>query len=143
MLLFADHTAISWTEYGIVGTILIFIGYCIMWAGRQLLGRDGILPKVADRHIKFVGSIEDAVIKNAATHEALLNAQQDQVNVSQQINGNLDALLDHHSDPNNPANNCRLQSAMLVTLDIFEKFADKLQIDINPELIQLRTKLAP
>jgi len=82
------------SDTGTVAILLfLLLGFAIVialgmaWAGKRLLGQDGIVPKIATAHIQFLQRLEDALNKN-------VDCQRDHAMTAKKIDSTLKRLLE-------------------------------------------------
>jgi len=119
-------------QIGITGVIILFIGLCVAWLGRRLLGENGMLTKVADRHVAFVDRTEDLMDES-------LKLQAKAVEVSVTMAETIAEAGEAHHQIRKQTKQFR--RAAVVACDVLEKIASKLDVSVDQELKIIRSEL--
>lgn len=139
-----QETALSIAEkLGVPLVILMFVGYCTVWAGRRLLAKDdGIISIVATRHVEFLDAMEIQQVEMLTLTRKVVKLEEEGLTTTADISGTLERLTDQHDSEHSKFATVRLHRAGAHACEVLEKICRELGVNADKEIQAVRMELA-
>ena len=135
----------SWTaayrEGGIALLVLLFVGFCTVWIGLRLLGKDGLFTLLARRHCQFVDDSDKKLGESLEVQAKVCDVQLRQTQLTEKVHDSLERLIDQHDDVNSTFSTVHLHEAGVRACDVAKQVCTALNIDATSDLNKIQDEL--